>query len=139
MGEHPDAALLDLRRAGVLGVVDEVPVQVLGDDPLGLGLHPGGDEGRQVAHGDPVEHELLADQAHGVDRPQAVLRQLVVRHVLEQEAVPVLLGQRVELVEHRHGRGRYLKGVGRKSSDQGEAPVRPSRFHLSGRRTNERT
>ena len=28
VGEHPDAALLDLRRLRVLGVVDEVPVEV---------------------------------------------------------------------------------------------------------------
>jgi hypothetical protein len=31
VGEHADAALLDLGRARVLGVVDEVAVEVLGD------------------------------------------------------------------------------------------------------------
>jgi hypothetical protein len=38
VGEHPDAALLDLRRLRILGVIDEVAMQVLGDDPLRLGL-----------------------------------------------------------------------------------------------------
>jgi len=38
LGQHPDAALLDLEGLGVLGVVDEVAMQVLGDDPLRLGL-----------------------------------------------------------------------------------------------------
>ena len=46
----------------VLGVVDEVAVQVLGDDPLRLGLHPGRHEGGQVALRDPVEDEVLLDQ-----------------------------------------------------------------------------
>ena len=93
--EHADAALLDLGRLGVLGVVDEVAVQVLGDDPVGLGLHPGRHEGRQVAHRDPVEHELLADQPHGVDGGHPVLRELVIGRRLEQEAVAELLGERV--------------------------------------------
>ena len=49
VGQHPHAALLDLGRDRVLRVVDEVAVQVLGDDPLRLRLHPGRDEGGQVA------------------------------------------------------------------------------------------
>ena len=68
VGEHPDAALLDLGRARVLGVVDEVAVQVLGDDPLRLRLHPGGDEGGQVAGRVALEGEVLAHEAHRVDR-----------------------------------------------------------------------
>ena len=123
VGEHADAALLDLGRLRVLGVVDEVAVQVLGDHPLRLGLHPGGHERGQVAHRDPVEHQLLADQPHGVDRGHAVLRQLVVGRRLEQEAVAELAGEFVELsaeneescavtvtptVEHQHTRGQLL-------------------------------
>ena len=57
--EHADAALLDLRGLRILGVVDEVAVEVLGDDPLRLGLHPRRHERRQVAHRDPVQHQLL--------------------------------------------------------------------------------
>ena len=66
VGEHPDAALLDLRRLRVLGVVDVVAVQVVGDHALRLGLHPRRDEGREVAQRDAVEHELLAEQPHRV-------------------------------------------------------------------------
>jgi hypothetical protein len=93
----PDAALLDLRRLRVLGVVDEVAVQVLRDHPLGLGLHPRRHERRQVAHGNPIEHELLADQPHRVHGAHALLRQGMVGRALEQEAVAVLARQGVEL------------------------------------------
>jgi hypothetical protein len=41
---------------------------------LRLGLHPGGDEGREVAHRDAVEHELLVDQPHRVDGAHPVVR-----------------------------------------------------------------
>ena len=87
VGEHADAALLDLGRLRVLGVVDEVAVQVLGDDPLRLGLHPRRHERREVAHRDPVEHELLPEQAHRVQRGHPVLRQLLCRCVALEEAV----------------------------------------------------
>ena len=112
VGEHPDAALLDLRRLRILGVVDEVPVQVLGDDPLRLGLHPRRHEGREVALRDPVEHELLADQAHRVDRAHAVLGQLVVGGGLEQEAVAVVAGQRLEPLGERRAGGFELGHAG---------------------------
>ena len=71
VGEHPDAALLDLGGLRVLGVVDEVAVQVLGDDPLRLRLHPRGDEGGEIARRVAVEDELLADQAHRIGRRHA--------------------------------------------------------------------
>jgi hypothetical protein len=60
---------------------------------LSLGLHPRRHEGREVAHGNAVGHELFADQPHGIDGAHAVLRQLVVGGRLEQEAVAILLGQ----------------------------------------------
>jgi hypothetical protein len=87
-------------------MVDEVPVEVLGDHALGLRLHPGRHEGRQVAHRDPVEHELLADQPHGVDGGHAALRQLVVGCGLEQESVAEARRKGVELLRAlalRHG------------------------------------
>ncbi len=69
VGQHPDAALLDLGRARILGVVDEVAVQALGDDPLRLGLHPGGHERGEVALRVAVEHQLLRRSA--ASRPAA--------------------------------------------------------------------
>jgi hypothetical protein len=84
--EHPDAALLDLGGARILGVVDEVAVRVLGDDPLRLGLHPRGHEGGEVALGNAVEDHLLADQPQRVQRRHRLVRDLVVRDVLEHEA-----------------------------------------------------
>ena len=52
VGQHANAALLDLGRLRVLGVVDEVAMEVLGDEPLSLELYPGGDEGGEVASRD---------------------------------------------------------------------------------------
>jgi hypothetical protein len=78
VGEDADTALLYLGGLRIFGVVDEVPVEVLRDHALGLGLHPGRHKGRQVAHRNSVEHELLPDEPHGVDGAHAVLRQLVV-------------------------------------------------------------
>ena len=74
VGEHADAALLDLGRDRILGVVDEVAVQVLGDDPLRLGLHPGGDEGGQVAPRVALQHQFLVDQPQRVERRHAARR-----------------------------------------------------------------
>jgi hypothetical protein len=37
IGQHPDASLLELGGPRVLRVVDEVAVEVLGDQPLRLG------------------------------------------------------------------------------------------------------
>jgi hypothetical protein len=91
VGEHADAALLDLGRDRVLGVVDEVAVEVLGDDPLRLRLHPGGDEGGQVAVGVALERQFLVDQAHRVECGHAARGELLLRGVLGQEAIAVEL------------------------------------------------
>ena len=101
VGQHADAALLDLGGLRILGVVDEVAVQVLRDHPLRLRLHPRRHERRQVAHRDAVEHQLLPDQPHRVDRPHPVLGQLVVGRRLEQEPIAVACGERVELLDQR--------------------------------------
>ncbi len=87
VGQHPDAALLDLGRDRVLGVVDEVAVQVLGDDPLRLRLHPGRHEGGQVACRVTLEGEVLADQPHRVGRTHPGHGEGRRRHLLGQEAV----------------------------------------------------
>ena len=60
VGEHPDAPLLELGGARVLGVIDEIAVQVVRDQPLGLGLHPGRYERREIAHRRSVDHQLPA-------------------------------------------------------------------------------
>ena len=73
VGQHPDAALLDLGRDRVLGVVDEVAVQVLGDDPLRLGLHPGRHEGRQVPLRIAFEVQVLVEQPHRIGRAHPAL------------------------------------------------------------------
>ena len=78
LGQHPDAALLDLEGLGVLGVVDEVAMEVVVDHPPRLRLHPGGDEGGQVALGNPLHRQLLPDQAHRGDGRHRLLRDDVV-------------------------------------------------------------
>ena len=88
VGEHPDAALLDLRRLRVLGVVDVVAVQVLGDHPLRLGLHPRRHERREVAHRDAVEDELLAEQPHRVGGRHPLLGEAVVGRVASRNSLP---------------------------------------------------
>ncbi len=104
VGEHADAALLDLGGPRVLGVVDEVRVQVLLDDPLGLGLHPGRHERGEIAHRDAVEDHLLFDQPGGFLGGHADLRQLVVGGGLEQVAVAVALLQALDLLARELGR-----------------------------------
>jgi hypothetical protein len=75
IAEHADAALLDLGRPRVLRVVDEVAVQVLGDQLPGLGLHPRGDERRQVAFGNPLGDQVLGDQPLRRERAHWRLRE----------------------------------------------------------------
>ncbi len=114
VGEHPHAALLDLGRDRVLGVVDEVAVEVRGDQALGLGLHPGGDEGRQVAVRVALDFEFLADQAHRVDRRHPVARKLVVGGVLGQEpgSVENLASRRFLVFGSLHCRRAYGRATG---------------------------
>ena len=94
VGDHADAALLDLRRLRVLGVIDVVAMEVFGDQALGLRLHPGRHERGEVAHRDAVEHQVLADQPHRVDGRHAVLGQLVVGRAVAQDARPVAIRMR---------------------------------------------
>jgi hypothetical protein len=87
VGQHPDTALLDLGGDRVLGVVDEVAVQVLGDDALRLGLHPRGDEGGQVALRVTFEVEVLAHQPQRVGGRHPALGEGRRRGSLGQETV----------------------------------------------------
>ena len=87
IGEHPDAALLDLGRAGILGVVDEVAVQVRGDDLLGLRLHPRRHEGRQVPGRITLQCQVLGHQPQRVLGRNAGLRELPARNLLGDEPV----------------------------------------------------
>ena len=90
VGEHPDAALLDLRRLRVLGVVDEVAVQVLGDDALRLGLHPRRHERGEVAHRDARRARAPRRSAASHRRRACRARAARCRARLEQEPVAVL-------------------------------------------------
>jgi hypothetical protein len=85
VGQHPDAALLDLGRLRVLGVVDEVPVQVLADQLRDVRAHPGRDEGRQVLLGVAVQEEFLLDQKPRVGGVHRAVRQLVIGRRFAQE------------------------------------------------------
>ena len=112
VGEHADAALLDLRRLRILGVIDEVHLQGFVDHPTRLGLHPRRHERRQVAHRQAVEHHFLAHQAHRFLGGHPDLRKFVVRRGLEQEAVAVLALEFLDLLagEGRRGRRRLVHG-----------------------------
>ena len=56
-----DAARLELGGLRVLVLVDHVLVEALGHQPLGLRLHPRGDERREVQPRVAVEHQLVVD------------------------------------------------------------------------------
>jgi hypothetical protein len=77
--EHVHAARLDLRRLRVLVLVDHVLVETLGHQPLGLRLHPGSHEGRDVHTRVPVQHQLVVDDLVGDVGRQFSVRQLVPR------------------------------------------------------------
>ena len=94
VGKHPDAALLDLGGPRVLGVIDEVAVEVLRDDPLRLGLHPGGHEGGEVALRIALERQVLRDQAHRLRSRHALLRELHAGNLVHEEPVSVAGDQR---------------------------------------------
>ena len=126
VGEHPDAALLDHGRLRVLGVIDVVAVQVLGDHPLRLGLHPCGDEGRQVAERDAVEHHLLADEPHRVGSRHADLGETVVGRVAARERVAVELRRDLEGHAGDHGSwrgGARITRIGRRGGVRGRLSV----------------
>ena len=59
----------------------------VGDDPLGLRLHPRRHEGRQVPGRITLERQVLADQPHRVRGGHARLRELPGRHLLGDESV----------------------------------------------------
>jgi hypothetical protein len=69
------AAVLKLGGLRVLVLVDHVLGRALGHQLLGLGLHPRGDERRQVQPGVAVENQLVPDDLQRGARQHAVLRQ----------------------------------------------------------------
>src|SRR5215212_11065195 len=87
VGEHPDAALLDLGRARVLSVVDEVAVEVSGDDPLCLRLHPRGDERGQVVRRVTFDREVLEHQPHRVGGGHTFGGKLTAGDILGDKAI----------------------------------------------------
>jgi hypothetical protein len=77
--EHRHAAGLQLRRLRVLVLVDHVLVDALSHEPLGLRLHPCGDEGGHVETRVPVEHQFVVDDLVGHIGRHLVPRQLMPR------------------------------------------------------------
>ena len=73
-GEHVDAPVLQLHALGVLVPVDRVLVERLGHEPVGLLVHPGGDEGGEVEGGVAVERQLVVDELVGGVRIHRRLR-----------------------------------------------------------------
>jgi hypothetical protein len=69
IGEDADTAPLELGGLRILILVDHIFVGALGHQPVGLRLHPGGDEGRQIEPGPPVQHQLIMNELpRGVGR-----------------------------------------------------------------------
>uniref|UniRef100_A0A8R7V8N9 Uncharacterized protein n=1 Tax=Triticum urartu TaxID=4572 RepID=A0A8R7V8N9_TRIUA len=58
---HPERTDLELGGDWVLVHVDVVLVDGFHHELAALGLHPGGDEGRQVQPWVPIQHQLVAD------------------------------------------------------------------------------
>jgi hypothetical protein len=135
VGQHADAALLDLGRLRVLGVVDEVAVQVVGDEPAGLGLHPCGHEGRQIVLRVAVHEQLLADKPHCIHGCHPDIRKVLVRGLVDEVAVAVAGGD--GLVDRRRARRlttlrRGSRGHGSLSSLSGHCSPSDAQ-RLSGR------
>ena len=99
------AARFDLGGLRVLVLVDHVLGERLAHELLGLGLHPGGDEGREVQAGVAVEHELVVDQVVGRAR----------LHLLGGD------------LEARNGAGQRTTGVG--GGERGLGVVEVREFH----------
>jgi hypothetical protein len=124
LGEHTDAPLLDLRGHRVLGVIDEVAVEVLVDHLARLRLHPGGHEGGQVALRNPLDREFLLDQPHRLDGRHRLLGHPVTGSIPGQEPSG---GPLLEGVVHMD----LLARPGRRR----RRPVRVKGIKCGGRRT----
>ena len=102
--EDVDAPHLDLGGLRVLVLVDHVLVEALGHQPLGLRLHPGADERRDVEARVAVEHQLVVDDLVRDVSGKFVGRELVPRDAcrLEREhRVPLDRGAARMLQRHR--------------------------------------
>ena len=133
VGDDVEAAVLELCGLRVLVAVDEVLVRGLGHQLLGLRLHPGGAEGRDVEPGVPVEHQLVHDHVVRRLRVHGVLGHPASRDV-DDGAVPAELGSDVEpvlevaaggVLRHRWPSGRTSVRVrtGRGSADPSAYPM----------------
>jgi hypothetical protein len=80
----PGCWYLELRGDGVLVHVDVVLVDGVHDELVALGLHPRGDEGRQVQPRVAVQHQLVVD-----DLVRRLPRDRPLRHPVPAEARPV--------------------------------------------------
>ena len=73
VGQHVDAAALELGRLGVLVLVDEVLVDAEVHQLVDLRLLPGLAERGQVLAGVAVEQELVGDRLEHLGRPHLVV------------------------------------------------------------------
>jgi hypothetical protein len=93
--DHAHAALRDLGGARVLGVVDVVAMEVMGDHRGRLRVHECRHERREVLHRVAVEQHLRLEQCEGGPRLAAVLGHLAIDRRLREVAlgyVQVLAG-----------------------------------------------
>jgi len=94
---------LELGGDGVLVHVDVVLVDGGHDELVALGLHPGGDEGRQVQARVPVQHQLVVD-----DLVRRLLGDRVLRHAIPAAAQR---DQKSALIRHQLGSGYAIAAI----------------------------
>ena len=86
-GDHLHAAALELRRLGVLVLVDHVLVEALVHEPAGGRLHPGRHERREVQPRVAVEHQLVVDDLVGAVGRHLLLGELQARDRMQLAGV----------------------------------------------------
>ena len=113
--EDVDAPHLELGRLRVLVLVDHVLVEALRHQLLGLRLHPGADERREVHARVAVEHQLVVDDLVGDIRRKLGVAQPMPGDVVALEGEDGLDGEIC---------GRPLPGPSDASVSSGSAPPR---------------
>ena len=81
VGDHGDAAVLEVGRHGVLVLVDGVLLHNLGHDPRGHGLHVGLAERGKVLRGVALDGQILLDHLVGDARLDRLVVHLRARHL----------------------------------------------------------
>ncbi len=84
LGQHVNAAHLELGRLRILVLVDHVLVERLRHQPVRFGLHPRAAEGGQIEARAAVENQLVVDQMVGRAGRHALLGDGVARRRPQQ-------------------------------------------------------